>query len=269
MANRQQNYQSDMRRSGNTRPGEEDDNRSSRDWDEGEGSTRGDRQREAGEQGGPSGRYSGYGDFGRGDYNQRGRGDQGNYGEPNYSYGQPSYGQDFGSSGTSNYGRSGYGQRGYGRESEYSRSGSSFGEYGQQYGQPSGQFGSRGGSQGQGMHRGKGPKNFQRSDERVKELLCERLHDDPDIDASEITVNVQNGRITLEGTVDSRRTKMAVEDVAEQIGVQDVQNNLRVQKQGERGMEAGSRSSSATASSSLGKSSIGNEDSEQTKRRGN
>ena len=61
-------------------------------------------------------------------------------------------------------------------------------------------------------------------------MLCERLHDDPEIDASEVTVNVQGGKITLEGTVDSRRTKNAIEDVAEQIGSQDVQNNLRVQK---------------------------------------
>ena len=113
-------------------------------------------------------------------------------------------------------------------------------------------------------HRGKGPKNYQRSDERVKEMLCERLHDDPEIDASEVTVSVQGGKVTLEGTVDSRRTKNAIEDVAEQIGSQDVQNNLRVQKAGERsGMETSGKSSTAT------RSSMGTEDGEQSRQKRN
>ena len=125
------------------------------------------------------------------------------------------------------------------------------------------QYGSSGGSS-QGQHRGKGPKNYQRSDERVKEMLCERLHDDPEIDASEVTVNVQGGKITLEGTVDSRRTKNAIEDVAEQIGSQDVQNNLRVQKAGER--VAWRR---AAKSSTAAKSSMSTEDGEQSKQKRN
>ena len=70
-----------------------------------------------------------------------------------------------------------------------------------------------------GPHRGKGPKGYQRSDDRLKEMLCERLHEDPDIDASDVSVDVQGGRVVFEGTVDSRRTKNLIEDV---------QNNLRV-----------------------------------------
>ena len=94
-------------------------------------------------------------------------------------------------------------------------------------------------------------------------MLCERLHDDPEIDASEVTVSVQGGTITLEGTVDSRRTN-AIEDVAEQIGSQDVQNNLRVQKAGERsGMETSGKSSTAT------RSSMGAEDGEQSRQKRN
>ncbi len=115
------------------------------------------------------------------------------------------------------------------------------------------QYGSGGG--GQGMHRGKGPKNYLRSDERLKEMLCERLHDDPDIDASEVTVNVQSGRITLEGTVDSRQAKHAIEEVADQLGIQDVQNNLRVAKQG--------------AAASTSKTSATAEDRDQTKMKRN
>jgi osmotically-inducible protein OsmY len=83
-----------------------------------------------------------------------------------------------------------------------------------------------------GPHRGKGPKGYQRSDERLREMLCERLRDDPNIDASDVSVSVQNGLVTLEGTVDSRSTKIMIEDVAEQFGVDDVQNNLRVQRPG-------------------------------------
>jgi osmotically-inducible protein OsmY len=314
MPNRQQNYQSGTSRSGSGRSWDDDDNRSSRDWerdygqgsdsDEGSQGRQYGQRRDTSEESGSTGRYAGYGNFGQGDYNRRNTGQdrygqsgygqggygqrggydqgggygQGNYGQSNYSYGQPSYGQDFGSSGTSNYGRSNFGSGQSERGSEYSRTGSSSGvgyrgyggegSYGSQGGwrEPSGegqQYGSSSGSS-QGQHRGKGPKNYQRSDERVKEMLCERLHDDPEIDASEVTVSVQGGKITLEGTVDSRRTKNAIEDVAEQMGSQDVQNNLRVQKAGERsGMETGGKSSTAT------RSSMGTEDGDQSRQKRN
>ena len=123
------------------------------------------------------------------------------------------------------------------------------------YGAQSGQFGT-----GQGKHRGKGPKGYQRTDERLKEMICERLSEDPDIDASEVTVTCQGGKITLEGTVDSRRTKNAIEDVAEQFGVSDVQNNLRVQRSGQ-GSESGAKIS--------GKSSGSTDETETSKQRRN
>ncbi len=70
------------------------------------------------------------------------------------------------------------------------------------------------------------------SDARVREILSERLRDDPDIDASDVKVTVVSGRITLEGTVNSRRTEIAIEDVAEQFGIKEVQNKLRVVRSG-------------------------------------
>jgi hypothetical protein len=70
------------------------------------------------------------------------------------------------------------------------------------------------------------------NDARVRAILSERLRDDPEIDASDVKVTVAGGRITLEGTVDSRRTEIAIEDVAEQFGIQEVQNNLRVVRSG-------------------------------------
>lgn len=215
----------------------------------------GDRNRE---------RYAGYGDFGQGNY---GGGREGNSGEAGYEQegwgrgrragsaygGRSANEQGFGNErnhgagtgrGFSGYGyeasgsrgmqreggqRSGYGQAGYG-QSGYDQS-----SYGQSNYEP-GQYGggSNYGNQS-GLHRGKGPKGYQRSDERLKEMICERLREDPDIDPSEVTISVQGGRVTLEGTVDSRHSKNAIEDVAEQFGVQDVQNNLRVQRASQAG----------------------------------
>jgi osmotically-inducible protein OsmY len=87
-------------------------------------------------------------------------------------------------------------------------------------------------------HRGKGPKGYERSDQRTQEMLCERLRDHPDIDASEVSITVDGSRVTLEGTVDSRHTKDLIEDVAEHLGVRDVQNNLRVERSGGRSINS-------------------------------
>ena len=92
-----------------------------------------------------------------------------------------------------------------------------------------------GGAQGlqmpRGSHRGKGPKGFSMSDDRVRERVCEALHEDHDIDASDIDVSVSNGEVTLMGTVDDRQTKRLAEDcVLQCAGVRDVHNQLRVRR---------------------------------------
>jgi hypothetical protein len=82
---------------------------------------------------------------------------------------------------------------------------------------------------GTGPHRGKGPLGYQRSDERLRELICEALSDDDQIDASQIEVSVKNGDVTLSGMVEGRRAKRDAEDCACSVaGVRDVQNLLRV-----------------------------------------
>ncbi len=84
-----------------------------------------------------------------------------------------------------------------------------------------------------GGHRGKGPAGYTRSDDRIRENICEALTDDDHIDASEIEVIVHNAEVTLTGTVDDRDTKRLAEDCVWQIsGVKDVQNNLRLRPQG-------------------------------------
>jgi hypothetical protein len=108
-----------------------------------------------------------------------------------------------------------------------------------------------------GEHRGRGPKNYQRSDERIREEVNERLMDDARVDASEIEVAVQNREVTLTGAVRSREEKRRAEDVAEAVaGVSHVQNNLRVgQHQGDHasGTEVGD-SGAATGNPGAGTS---------------
>lgn len=83
---------------------------------------------------------------------------------------------------------------------------------------------------GQG-HSGKGPKGYVRSDERIREDICDRLSDDDEIDARDITVTVKAAEVTLEGQVADRRSKHRAEDVAESVsGVKDVSNHLRARK---------------------------------------
>jgi len=85
---------------------------------------------------------------------------------------------------------------------------------------------------GERGYRGKGPANYTRSDERIRDDANDRLTDDWRVDASRIEVIVDNGEITLNGTVPSREQKRKAEDCVEDIsGVRNVQNNLRVADQ--------------------------------------
>ncbi|WP_406600849.1 CBS domain-containing protein [Microvirga rosea] len=80
-----------------------------------------------------------------------------------------------------------------------------------------------------GEHRGKGPRSYQRSDDRIREDINERLTDDARLDASEIEVSVSGREVTLSGTVRDRNEKRWAEDLAESVsGIAHVQNNLRV-----------------------------------------
>jgi hypothetical protein len=80
-----------------------------------------------------------------------------------------------------------------------------------------------------GRFRGRGPKGFRRSDERLREDASEALARHGDVDASEIELRVAEGEVTLDGTVPDRRTKWLAEDCVLAVsGVRDVQNNLRI-----------------------------------------
>ena len=80
--------------------------------------------------------------------------------------------------------------------------------------------------------RGVGPKAYRRSDERIREDISDRLSEDEVLDASGIELLVKDAEVTLNGTVDSRRSKRRAEDICESVsGVQHVQNNLRLRQE--------------------------------------
>jgi osmotically-inducible protein OsmY len=78
---------------------------------------------------------------------------------------------------------------------------------------------------------GRGPRGYQRGDERIREDVCDRLTDDPRVDAEDIEVRVSQGEVTLSGSVRSRDEKRFTEDLVERIsGVREVNNNLKVRR---------------------------------------
>ena len=112
-----------------------------------------------------------------------------------------------------------------------------------------------------GPYVGRGPNGYTRSDERIREDICDRLTQHGLIDASQVEVTVANGEVTLRGHVSDRESKRRAEDVAESVfGVNDVRNELRtsadrqdtgsrLEASGERRLESPLESSGATSSS--------------------
>jgi osmotically-inducible protein OsmY len=97
-----------------------------------------------------------------------------------------------------------------------------------------------------GQFRGKGPKGYKRSDERIKEDISDRLADHDDIDASEIEVTVTSGEVILSGTVNDRYEKRVAEECAERVsGVVNVENRIRLQQQPQGTDNSGERSGSS------------------------
>lgn len=89
-------------------------------------------------------------------------------------------------------------------------------------------------------HAGKGPSDYTRSDERIREDANDRLTDDWRVDARAISVLVDKGEVTLSGTVPTRAEKHRAEECVERIsGVRHVQNNLRVSETGTAGASQG------------------------------
>ncbi|RYZ01709.1 MAG: BON domain-containing protein [Myxococcales bacterium] len=182
----------------------------------------------------------------RGGYQQRGNEGRGFYSGAERSFGSqndrtrdyshgfgPNHGFGYGSGGERNVGggdyrrEAGYGSSGYGAfsggSSSYSPTGLDRDRLGAR--------GEQGYGRGLGGYAGRGPKDYKRTDERIREDVCERLSQDDDVDASEISVRVESGEVTLEGSVETRRQKHRAEELAADVlGVEDVHNSVRVRK---------------------------------------
>ena len=79
------------------------------------------------------------------------------------------------------------------------------------------------------IHRGRGPRGYMRSPERIREDLCDRLTENPFVDASDIEVMVTGSEVVLTGSVDSDIAFRQVQEIAgEVIGVSRVDNRLIV-----------------------------------------
>ncbi len=82
------------------------------------------------------------------------------------------------------------------------------------------------------VERRAGPRGYTRTDERIRDEICERLTFATGVDVHEVTVDVDAGKVTLGGTVRMRSQKYDIEDIADNtFGVTDVENNIRVQRQ--------------------------------------
>jgi len=76
---------------------------------------------------------------------------------------------------------------------------------------------------------GKGPKNYRRSDERIRKDVGEAISMFPHLDASNVEISVSEGEVTFTGTIESRRMKRCLEDAIDHVrGVKDVRNEVRV-----------------------------------------
>lgn len=154
----------------------------------------------------------------RSDYSRQARGFEGDR-----SYSQGGYSEEFGYQRGRN--RDDYGERDYGAQQEddigrYRSEGRSYED------RSSWDYGP---SREMQSFRGRGPQGYRRSDERLKEMICERLTEDPMIDASDITVEVKDQTVKLTGTVDDRGTKYEIEELIERCGgVKDIDNQVRV-----------------------------------------
>jgi osmotically-inducible protein OsmY len=192
-----------------------------------------------------------------GSYGDRGRFDQG-YGSQQYGgggYGSQ-YGSNYGSGRDRNYGRGDSEERSWWDRSKD--------EVSSWFGDEDAERRRERDRNQSGQYKGKGPKNYSRSDDRIKEDINDRLADDPFVDASEIDVTVSSGEVTLTGSVDHRSSKRRAEDLAEAVsGVKNVENRLRVsqtassstsygsQNAGVSGMGSPSGSTSSQSSSAV------------------
>jgi hypothetical protein len=81
------------------------------------------------------------------------------------------------------------------------------------------------------LARGRAPRTCWRTDERVREDICDRLMMNHHIDVRDVSVAVREGIVILEGSVPERRMRYLIEDLAADcMNAIDVENRIRVTK---------------------------------------
>jgi osmotically-inducible protein OsmY len=76
--------------------------------------------------------------------------------------------------------------------------------------------------------RGVGPKGYQRTDQHLRDQICERLLLDPYLDASRIVVRVSKGKVKLTGSVPSERMRESAIAAAMNVSGDAVDAKLQV-----------------------------------------
>ena len=78
---------------------------------------------------------------------------------------------------------------------------------------------------------GLGPRGYRRSDERIREDVCDALYRSPLVDARDVEVTVSEGVVKLEGSCEDRLSKREAEICIEFVpGVKDVINEIQLRK---------------------------------------
>lgn len=131
-------------------------------------------------------------------------------------------------------------RRGSGSAQRGAQAGNIRDEWGESRRGGAGDFGGQGegrfGQQLRGRDR-VGPKGYQRSDERIREEICERLAHAPHVDVQEVEVEVESGVVRLSGNVRDRQQKYCIEDIADDVfGVREVHNGIRMGSAGSFGV---------------------------------
>ncbi|MGH7510307.1 MAG: BON domain-containing protein [Gemmatimonadales bacterium] len=81
----------------------------------------------------------------------------------------------------------------------------------------------------QGRQEARGPRRVRRPDESLARELHEILIRDPELEATEVEVEVEGGAVTLSGVVDGSDARLLAEELVESVpGVREVHNRLRV-----------------------------------------
>ncbi len=161
----------------------------------------------SGYSGGPSGMYGG-GQYG------------GQSGNRQYGGGRYGQGGQYGIERQGYFGEGGMGQRSYqGEEQGHDESlGHQLSEFG-------------GAMAGRVRRMFRGPKGYKRSDDRIREDVCDILSQVEEVDPTEIEVSVSGGEVTLSGSVPERSMKWQAEQIVDNVhGVSDINNQLRVKR---------------------------------------